>query len=70
MQFCDTIIKRKACFSPNFFCGDKLNKFTLKCESQFTSVGQIFNLYEFQMVSDILGHPVFALCCGQLVHCA
>lgn len=32
-------------------------------ESQFTHFGQIlFNVYEFKMVSDILGHPVHAFC--------
>lgn len=57
--FCDIIIQRKTCFSPIFYVG-KIKQFNFLFESQFTSFGQIlFNLYNFQMVEDFLGHPVY-----------
>lgn len=49
----------KARFSLNFFLWRKIKLFYFLFESQFTSFGQtLFNLYEIQMVSDFLGHPV------------
>lgn len=54
IQFCDTITK-KSTLPPMFYCG-KLN---LSFESLFTSFAQIlYKLYEFQILSDILGHQV------------
>lgn len=56
----DFIYQRRAFFSSKPFL-EKTKWFYFLCTSklQFTSFDQtLFNLYEFQMVSDILGHPV------------
>lgn len=56
MQFCYIIIKRKEGFSPQFF-SEKIQTI-LRFIRVTISIGQTFNLHEFQMVSDIHGHPI------------
>lgn len=53
----------KSTFFSQFFVVEKIIRFYFLFESQFKGFDQIlFYLYEFQMVSDILGHPVLGIC--------
>lgn len=43
-----------------FFCGERNQTILLLFKSQFTRFALLlFTIYEFQQVSDILGHPVY-----------
>lgn len=60
MLFYNIIFNERHVFLKNFLC-EKFKLFYFLFQSQFTSICKIlFNLYEFQILSGILGHLIFS----------